>query len=197
MLKKAISYVDFNGVPQAEVFYFNLTKAELVEMQLVAVNKDNEGGLRTMLEKIVADKSGADIIKTIKDVIAKSFGVRSDDGKRFIKSPELSAEFESTAAYSELFMDMVTNAKAAADFINAVVPAEISLTPAEISAVESGKSPSEIVRERTEAQMQGHKPKVVAGDPQTENVGQDLNSLSREELLALANRVQPGGVTSL
>ena len=194
MLKKAIKYVDFNDVEQVDVFYFNLTKAELVEMQLVEVSKDNEGGLKTMLEKIVAEKSGAGIISTMKGIVAKSFGVRSDDGKRFIKSPALSAEFESTAAYSEFFMELVTDAKAAADFINAIVPAELTLTPEEVAGVESGKAPSEIVRERSEAQLQGYKSKepttVVA--PAVDPAQRNLSDMSHEELLALAAKAQNG-----
>ena len=193
MLKKAISYVDFNGDQQSEVFYFNLTKAELVEMQLVKIDKNNQDGLQGMLLKIAEDKSGAGIISTMKDIIAKAYGVRSDDGKRFIKSPALSAEFESTAAYSELFLELVTDADKASAFINGIVPQEIALTETEIKAAQDGKSASEIARERSEAQLQGHKSKAVA-EPQREVTGQkDLNDLSHEELLALAEKARLRG----
>jgi hypothetical protein len=194
LLKKAIKYVDFNGETQVDVFYFNLTKAELVEMQLVEVTKDNEGGLKTMLEKIIADKSGAGIISTMKGIVLKAYGVRSEDGKRFMKSPALAAEFEATAAYSELFMELVTDAKGAAEFINGIVPAELTLSPEEVAAVESGKTASEIARERSEAQMQGFKPKepttVVA--PQVDPTQRNLSEMSHEELVALAARAQNG-----
>lgn len=208
MLKRTINYVDFNGERQSEVFYFNLTKAELVEMQLMATNKHNEGGLGTMLAKIVEDKNGAGIVATMKNIIAKAYGVRSDDGKRFIKSDALSAEFESTAAYSELFMELVTDAEAAAKFVNGIVPPEVSLTEEEYRALNNGKSPSDIARERSEAQMQGHKSKSsgfnsydnggldVAGQlTQREVTGKpDLNDMSQEDLAALVKDLKDRGI---
>lgn len=120
MLKKTIKYVDYNGVERTEDFYFNLSKAELTEMQL-----ETEGGFDAYIRKIINAKSTPALIKIFKDIILRSYGVKSDDGKRFIKSEELREEFSQTEAYSELFMELASDAKAASEFITGIVPAEI------------------------------------------------------------------------
>lgn len=118
MLKQSITYTDFNDVQHTEDFFFNLTKAELAEMEIASDMSDS-------LQRIVAAGNGGAIMKEFKSIIAKAYGVKSDDGKRFIKSPELSAEFEQTAAYDELFMRVVTDAQFAADFITGIFPKDI------------------------------------------------------------------------
>jgi hypothetical protein len=117
MLKKTISYIDFDGNNRTEDFYFNLTKAEVTEMELSA-----EGGLAKSLEKIVAAQDSKRIIETFKDLILKAYGEKSPDGKRFIKNQELRDGFAQTEAYSELFMQLATNAEMAAAFVNGIVP---------------------------------------------------------------------------
>lgn len=117
MLKKTIEFVDYNGVERKEDFYFNLTKAEIMEMEMTT-----EGGLAEMIEKIVATQNTPAIIKIFKQLILKAYGEKSPDGKRFIKSEELSNAFEQTEAYSELFMELATDADAAAKFVNGIVP---------------------------------------------------------------------------
>lgn len=117
MLKKTITYTDYNGTERTEDFYFNLTKAELMEMEMETV-----GGLENKLKKIVAAQDTPQIIEVFKDIIGRSYGEKSDDGKRFIKSPEITNAFFQTEAYSELFMEMATDDKAAAAFINGIVP---------------------------------------------------------------------------
>lgn len=129
MLKKTISYIDFNGNEVTEDFYFNLTKAELAEMELketIIKGEEQTGGMVEKLNAIAKSGEGRLIIEVFKDIIAKSYGVKSEDGKRFIKSPELFEEFSQTEAYSELFMSFVTNADAAAQFINGIMPADIA-----------------------------------------------------------------------
>ena len=121
MLKKTIKYVDYNGVERSEDFYFNLSKAELTEMQL-----ETEGGFDAYIKRIVNEKSTPALIKIFKDIILRSYGVKSDDGKRFVKSDKLREEFSQTEAYSELFMELASNADAASEFITAIIPAEIS-----------------------------------------------------------------------
>lgn len=121
MLKKTITYTDYNGVERTEDFYFNLSKAELMEMEL-----SEEGGLAGKLQKIVAAKDQPTIIKMFKDIILKAYGEKSSDGKRFIKSEELSASFSQTEAYSELYMELVSNEDSAANFINNIVPNDIT-----------------------------------------------------------------------
>ena len=120
MLKKIITYTDYNGVERTEPFYFNLSKAELMEMELGVT-----GGMTEMLDKIIAAKDAPSLMKTFKEMIMKSYGIKSDDGKRLIKSEELAIAFTQTEAYSVLFMELITDDKAAADFVNAIIPNEI------------------------------------------------------------------------
>lgn len=117
MLKKTFTYVDYNGVERTEDHYFNLSKAELMEMEL-----STTGGLAEMINKIVAAQDAPSIIKVFKDLVLKAYGQKSADGRRFIKSKELSDEFSQTEAYSQLFMELATDADAAAAFVNGIVP---------------------------------------------------------------------------
>lgn len=126
MLKKIITYTDYNGVERTEPFYFNLSKAELMEMELGVT-----GGMTEMLNKIIAAKDAPSLMKTFKEMIMKAYGVKSDDGKRLIKSEELSIAFTQTEAYNVLFMELITDDKAAADFVNGIIPNEIQ---AEVAA---------------------------------------------------------------
>jgi len=117
MMKKTIPYVDFDGNERTEEFYFNLTKAEVIEMEM-----STSGGLAAMLEKIVASQDTKRIIEVFKDLILKSYGEKSPDGKRFVKNQELRDAFSQTEAYSELFLELATNPEAAAAFVNGIVP---------------------------------------------------------------------------
>lgn len=119
MLKKTISYVDYDGNSRTEDFYFNLSKAELAEMEMSA---SANGGMQKMLEELAASKDGKRIVEVFKSIILKAYGEKSIDGKRFVKSDELSKTFEQTEAYSELFMELVTDADKAAAFINGIIP---------------------------------------------------------------------------
>ena len=121
MLKKTITYTDYNGVERKEDFYFNLTKAELMEMQL-----STTGGLSEMMEKVIDAKDLPTIIKMFKELILKAYGEKSDDGRKFVKSEAISVAFSQTEAYSQLFMDLATDADAAAKFVNGIVPADMS-----------------------------------------------------------------------
>ena len=120
MLKKTITYTDYNGVEKTEDFYFNLSKAEIMEMEL-----STYGGLAEMIKRIIDAQDGPAIIKVFKDLILKAYGVKSPDGKRFIKSEELFTEFSQTEAYSNLFMELSTDADAASEFIKGIMPVEI------------------------------------------------------------------------
>lgn len=117
MLKKTITYTDYNGNERTEDFYFNLTKAEIMEMEM-----STTGGLAEMIKRIVAAQDAPAIIKVFKELILKAYGEKSPDGKKFIKSEELSNSFAQTEAYSQLFMELATNADAAADFVNGITP---------------------------------------------------------------------------
>lgn len=118
MLKKVITYTDYNGVERTEDFYFNLSKAELVEMEM-----NTTGGLTEMITKILAAQDIPSIIRVFKDLLMKAYGEKSPDGKRFIKSEELSIAFSQTEAYSKLFMELATDADEASKFINGIMPA--------------------------------------------------------------------------
>lgn len=117
MLKKTITYTDYNGTERTEDFYFNLNEAEMIELE-TGIN----GGYTEWVERVVKTKDGATIMKLFKDFIFRSYGIKSLDGVRFEKSKEISEGFMQTEAYNVLFLELVTDADAAAKFVNAVVP---------------------------------------------------------------------------
>ncbi len=117
MLKKTITYTDYDGNERTEDFYFNISKAELAELEYSV-----KGGLKKMMEKAVAEKDGPRIIQYFKEIVLKSYGVKSNDGRRFMKDKELTREFSETEAYVNLFMELATDEKAAAAFMNGVMP---------------------------------------------------------------------------
>ena len=114
-----MTYVDYNGVERTEDFYFNLTKAEILELEL-----STEGGLEQAIEKIIAAKDMPTLSKYFKRIILMSYGEKSPDGKRFIKNDKLSEEFSQTEAFSQLYVELATDDVAAADFINGIIPNE-------------------------------------------------------------------------
>lgn len=120
MLKKTITYTDYDGLERTEEFRFNLTKAELMDMELTTV-----GTFSKLVQKIIDEKDMVRLAKYFKELILKSYGVKSDDGKRFIKSPELSEAFSQTEAYSELYMELLGNSEYAVKFIQQVMPKDL------------------------------------------------------------------------
>lgn len=121
MLAKKIKYTDYNGEEREEKFYFNITKAELLKMELY-----KKGGMQAYLRRIINEQDQVKIVQMFEEIIDMSYGKKSDDGKTFIKNPELLAEFKQSEAYSELYVELVTNADAAAAFINGVIPPQIA-----------------------------------------------------------------------
>ena len=117
MYKRNIKYIDYNGTEREEDFYFNLNQLEIIEMQA-----DAEGDLADKLMNIVKAKDGAIIMKTLKEFILKSYGEKSPDGRYFDKSEEISRRFEHTEAFNVFFMELCTDANAAAAFIQHVLP---------------------------------------------------------------------------
>ena len=117
MLKKTIKYTDYDGNEREEDFYFNLSKAEVTEMEL-----SKEGGMSEYIKKISATQNAPELIKLFKEIITKSYGEKSLDGKRFIKNKELTEAFTQTEAYSELFVELASNADEAVKFINGIMP---------------------------------------------------------------------------
>lgn len=135
MLKKNIKYTDYNGVERNEEFLFNLSKAELMEMEM-----STQGGLAEMIQKVVDAQDAPAIIKVFKDIILKAYGEKSVDGKRFIKvnneGVPLSIAFSQTEAYSQLFMELATDAESAANFIKGIIPADMDISDAEIAKLQ-------------------------------------------------------------
>ena len=117
MVVEKIKYTDFNGLEREEEFMFNLTEAEITEMELTT-----DGGLSDSIKKIIAAQDTPEIIKVFKMLLLKSYGEKSADGRRFVKSDKLSEEFSQTNAYSQLFMKLATDDKAAVAFINGIMP---------------------------------------------------------------------------
>ena len=120
MLKKTVTYVDYNGVERTEDFYFNLTKAEVAEMEMAV-----EGCFSKMLEEIIASKDNVKIVSLFKQMVLKAYGEKSADGRRFVKSEEISKAFSETEAYSEIFMDLALNCDQAAAYVNGIMPANL------------------------------------------------------------------------
>ena len=120
MFKKTITYTDYNGSERTEDFYFNLSKAELMEMEMSI-----PGGMKEMLQRIISAQDTGKIIETFKKILLKAYGEKSEDGKRFIKSPEISKAFSETEAYSMLFVELAQDAKKASEFINGIIPSGV------------------------------------------------------------------------
>ena len=131
MLKKTITYTDYNGEVRKEDFYFNMTRAEVTEMELSI-----DGGLSDMIKRVTEAKDVPSIIKIFKDLVLRAYGVKSPDGKRFIKSKELSEEFSQTEAYSDLFMELATDSAAAAAFVNGIMPQDMQAKSTSLEIVD-------------------------------------------------------------
>jgi hypothetical protein len=121
MLKKTITYEDFNGETISEDYFFHLSKAELVELEL-----SHKDGLSGSLTRIIAAEDNAALVAEFKSLIMISYGKKSPDGRNFIKSQELRDEFESSGAYSSLFMELVTDTDSAINFIRGIIPADMA-----------------------------------------------------------------------
>lgn len=121
MYKKTITCENFNGVETTEDYYFNLTESEIIEMQL-----GTAGGLDQQISNIVAGLDMPAMVKFFKDFVLKAYGVKSPDGKRFIKNDEVREAFAQTNAYNKLFMELAFDDKAAAEFINGVIPKDVA-----------------------------------------------------------------------
>lgn len=158
MIKKTINYVDFNGEEVSEDFFFHLSKAEIVELEM-----SHKGGLEQAIKRIVDAEDGKAIIAEFKNIILSSYGQRSADGRRFIKNQTLREEFESTEAYSTLFMELVTDAEKAAEFVRGIIPQDLAeeaakVVPAPVELIEAPAEESKSVRVVTQAQMNAMNP---------------------------------------
>lgn len=123
MIKKTMTYTDYNGEQRTEDFYFNFTKTELMKTKLMELELNTPGGLTAAIETIAKTKNLPAIIEIFDELILKSYGVKSADGKRFEKSEQLSREFSQTEAYDQLFQEISTNPDALEKFVTGVIPA--------------------------------------------------------------------------
>ena len=176
MLKKTISYEDFNGETVSEDFFFHLSKAELVELEM-----RHEGGLSASLQRMVDAEDGKGIIAEFKNIILTAYGKRSDDGRRFVKNQQLREEFESTEAYSALFMELVTNTDAAIEFINGVIPAGMAEEAAKVATVDLKQ-----VDKATVTVLPKPEPRILTR--------KEITEMSQEELDKLAPEFASGSV---
>lgn len=122
MLKKSITFTDFDGKVRTEDHYFNLNKAEVVKW----LTTNGDYTLDKMLERLSTEKNGKKIMEIFEDLIHRSYGRKSLDGRKFEKNEEIWKDFYETEAYSELFMEMVTDAKKASAFVNGIIPADLA-----------------------------------------------------------------------
>jgi hypothetical protein len=122
MYKKTIAFTDYNGVNREEDFYFNLNESEVMKLEMRV-----PGGLTAMMQRIVQKMDAQQIIDTFEELIRRSYGEKSPDGREFRKSPELVEKFMQTEAYNKLFMELCTDSKAAAEFFNNIVPQKIDI----------------------------------------------------------------------
>ena len=121
MLKKTITFEDFNGETRTEDHFFNLTKAEITEMEL-----SKEGGMTVLLRRIVAEKNAPAMATSFKEILRRAYGRKSDDGRRFQKSDEIWKSFEESGAYDVFFMELMENPDKMAAFVNGVVPKDLA-----------------------------------------------------------------------
>lgn len=126
MIKKTIKFNDYNGVAREEDFYFNLSEAELLEMEA-----GTTGGYTEMIKRIIAAKDTPSLLEVFKTLLLKSYGEKSADGRRFVKSSELSEAFSQTEAYSQLFVRLATDSEEAAAFVNGILPEAVQSKLAE------------------------------------------------------------------
>lgn len=120
MLVKTITYEDFNGTERTEDFYFNLTKTELVKLE-----HSKGGGLTEWIKRVVQSQNGKEILNTFEDIIKATYGVKSLDGRTFIKNDQVFEEFKGTNAYDQLYLELVTDATKASEFLAACMPKDM------------------------------------------------------------------------
>lgn len=195
MIKKTMTFLDYNGLERTEDFYFHLSKAELVELEL-----GTEGGLAESLQTLIKTNDGDRIVNTFKTLVLKAYGEKSPDGREFIKSKKLRRRFSQTNAYSDLFMLFATNAEEAALFVQGIMPADLAEEVAKIEKANAANNKPSLTaqyRARATAEL----PKDISDSDHAKTgtaalvrqgmAGEapsqvDLENMSREDLLRWA-----------
>lgn len=190
MLKKTITYEDYDGNEVTEDFYFNLSKADLVKLEL---SETRFGGFSELLQRIVDSEDGNEIVKHFQQIILLAYGKRDPDNpKRFIKSDALSEEFSQTEAFSELFVELSTDAEAGANFVNGIVPkGMVSNTAGEgkSETVELPTAPPVLEASKEETPVSSEEDSRPAWIREgREPTSKELTSMSREELMDAMRR---------
>lgn len=121
MIKKTVTYKDFDGNERTEDFYFHLTEQELTEWELSV-----DGGLSGVLKRIISSNDNRKMVEIFKDLLIRSYGVKTPDGRGFIKNQEVLNDFIYTQAFSDIYMELATDDKAASEFVNGIIPASIA-----------------------------------------------------------------------
>lgn len=121
MFKKTVTYRDFNDVERTEEYFFHLSTTEVLKLE-----KNKDGSLSEQLEKIQRDEDEAAMLDMITKLVLLAYGEKSEDGRRFVKSDKLVEEFTETEAYSQIFLDIMTNENELIDFITGILPKEMS-----------------------------------------------------------------------
>lgn len=129
MFKKTVTYKDYNDVERTETYHFHFSEAEILDMEMSV-----EGGFAERVQKIIDANDQTKLMKVIQKFVIDAYGVKSEDGKRFIKNEQVKTEFIESPAYSKIWMELVTNDQVAADFINNVIPADMKDQLASIAA---------------------------------------------------------------
>jgi hypothetical protein len=171
VLKKTITYEDFNDETVSEDFFFHLTQAELVELEL-----SHKGGLSESMQRIIDAEDNQAIMKEFKNIILSSYGRKSLDGRRFIKNQELRDEFLSSLAYNKLFMELISNSDAASEFLNGIIPKNLAEEVAKLS----GATPAALTP-------------VPAPEPEAITRA-DMMAMSQDELEQFNKRLAAGEV---
>ena len=174
MLKKTITYTDFNDEEATEDYYFHLSKAEIVKLEL-----SEKDGLSEKLQKIIDSKDGKGIVAEFENIILTAYGKRSEDGRRFIKNQELRDEFASSEAYSTLLFELVTDTDAAVEFVNGIIPAGLTEEMAKLAGIDPVKTPIVLVENQPEVRVLSR---------------QEFEEMSQEELRELGPKLASGEV---
>ena len=145
MYVKEMEYVDFNGVPRKEKFYFNLKKAEVIDMEL-----GKTGGFTEYIRKIIQAQDTPELMSLFKMLLLKSYGVKSDDGRRFIKNDQVREDFEQTQAFSDLYVLLALNDKEASDFVNGIVPPDMKVDEEQKNKFVKELVPQKLIEESEE-----------------------------------------------
>ena len=135
MLKKTVTYSDYNGVERTETFYFHYTEAEILDMEM-----STEGGFAERIQKIIDAKDQVSLMKLIKKFVIDAYGIKSEDGKRFIKNDKVKTEFLESPAYSKIWMELVMDDEVAADFVNNVIPSDMKGTLEDLIKAKEAKA---------------------------------------------------------